>query len=265
MGLPPLPTFVIIGAQKCATRWLRMKLGEHPQVFTAEEELHFWNLSQRIDEAALAGYRAQFRGWSGEPIVGEATPGYTIRRHKPPEIARRMREAIPDVRLIAVLRNPIDRANSAVRHHIKHHRLPEGARLADVVRKHWPPERDPLCIVSGGWYAQSLAPFMFRFDEQLLVLFHDDVVRDPARPYADALRHVGADPGFVPERLSEVVFSNERGGPDDPHVVSAEERAELWNLFEEDVAQLEMMLDADLSHWRPGGVAPDANASAATG
>ena len=34
-----LPTFIVIGAQKCATRWLRINLGQHPQIFTAPSEL----------------------------------------------------------------------------------------------------------------------------------------------------------------------------------------------------------------------------------
>jgi hypothetical protein len=203
-----------------------------------------------MEAIGIEGYRSQFEGWSGEPIVGEATPGYMIRRHKPHEVARRIREGLPDARLIAVLRNPIDRANSAVRHHIKHRRLPRGTRLADLVGDGWRPEDDVLSIIGGGWYAQSLAPFLFRFDDRLLVLFHDDVIHDPARPYAAALRHVGADPGFAPARLSEVVFSNERG-PHDAQAITAEERVALWRLFEDDVEQLEAMLDVDLSHWRP--------------
>jgi hypothetical protein len=250
MTTPPPPTFVIIGAQKSATRWLRMKLGAHPQIFTAEEELHFWNVPWRVRALGIEGYRAQFAGWDGEPIVGESTPGYMIWRHQPHAVALRMRDGLPDVRLIAILRNPIDRAMSAMLHHVKHHRIRQGARLLDVVREQGPPESDRLCLISGGWYAASLAPFMFRFDEQLLVLFHDDVVHDPAKPFAAALRHVGADPGFVPEQLSEVVFSN-RSPEVDAASLSPGDRAELWQFFEDDVEHLEDLLGVDLSHWRP--------------
>ena len=44
---PPLPTFLIIGAQKSATRWLRLNLGLHPDVFTARGELEFFNNGDR--------------------------------------------------------------------------------------------------------------------------------------------------------------------------------------------------------------------------
>ena len=109
-----LPTFVIIGAQKSATRWLRTNLGEHPDIFAARSEMHFWNNGHRVRKLGIEHYAEQFEGWRGERIVGEATPGYMIWRHHPALVAQRIDEHLPDVRLIAILRNPIDRAQSAM-------------------------------------------------------------------------------------------------------------------------------------------------------
>src|SRR2546423_9620258 len=147
----PLPTFLIIGAQKSATRWLRLNLGLHPDVFSASSELEFFNNAERVERGGDS-YRAQFEGWSGESYVGEATPGYMFWHHGPRVIAGRIRQTVPDVRLIAILRNPVDRAQSAVVHHIKGGSLAPGSQVLDVVKR-TPPERDPLGIVSGGWYA----------------------------------------------------------------------------------------------------------------
>jgi hypothetical protein len=72
------PTFVIIGAQKSATRWLRTNLGHHPQILTAPSELHFWNNDRRFEKLGVEWYADQFEGWHGEPIVGEATPGLHV-------------------------------------------------------------------------------------------------------------------------------------------------------------------------------------------
>src|SRR5262249_45990286 len=157
-----------------------------------------------------------------------------------------------DARLIAILRNPIDRALSSMLHHVKHQRISRDARLIDVIRENMPPERDPLGIVAGGWYAASLGPYAFRFGDALLVLLHYDVVKDPVVPYRRALEHIGADTAFVPERLSEVVFSNRRD--DTEYRLSADERAEIWEFFREDVEQLEDLLDIDLSRWQPDAV-----------
>ncbi len=250
-----LPTFVIIGAQKSATRWLRSNLGEHPDIFTAGSELHFWNNQYRVEKLGLDWYRDHFEGWNGERIVGEATPGYMIWRHHPAYVAKRLHDRLPEVRLIALLRNPIDRAQSAMVHHIRRKRLPAGSRLLDVVREQRPSESDWFCLVSGGWYAASLQPFLERFGDQLLVLFHDQIALEPARPYEAALRHVGADPTFLPDALARVVFSNQHGRAGRKNPLPIEDRAELWEYFRDDVARLEQMLGVDLSHWAPDAAA----------
>ena len=97
----------------------------------------------------------------------------------------------------------------------------------------------------------SLAPYVEHFGDQLLVLFHDDVTADPARPYRTALQHVGADPDFTPPDLSRVVFSNQVGRAGRKNRLTVEDRLELWEYFREDVARLEQMFGVDLSRWAP--------------
>jgi hypothetical protein len=259
---PPLPDFLIIGAQKSATRWLRVNLGLHPEVFTADAELSFFDRPGKIDALGLDWYRHQFDGWSGERLVGEATPGYMMWRHDPARIADRIQELLPDVRLLAVLRNPVDRARSGLVHHIKHQRVAPDARLMDMVRR-VPPTEDPLGLVSGGWYAASLRPYVRRFGDRLLVLLHDDVSTDPAGVFKQAAGHIGADPSFLPPELAEVRFSNQGETPGGERTggsgrsrprkgaLTDDERVELYAYFRRDVAQLERMIGRDLSHWDP--------------
>ena len=57
-----LPTFVIIGAQKSATRWLRINLGHHPEIFTAGSEMHFWNNGHRVEKLGARVVRRPVRG-----------------------------------------------------------------------------------------------------------------------------------------------------------------------------------------------------------
>ena len=203
---PPLPTFLIIGAQKSATRWLRSNLGKHPDVFTADEELAYFN-RRSFGRNDTDWYRDQFAGWSGEPIVGEATPGYMIWTNDPARTARRIHKTVPDVRLVALLRNPVDRANSAMVHHKRRQRIPADAGLLDLVHAQRP-EDDGFGLVSGGWYAASLQPYRKLFGDQLLVLLHDEVESDPRALYTRALEHIGASPDFVPPEIDAVVFSN---------------------------------------------------------
>jgi len=245
------PTFVIIGAQKSATRWLRINLGHHPEIFTAQSELHFWNNGHRVEKLGVEWYADQFEGWNGEQIVGEATPGYMFWRHHPELVAQRMKQHRPDLKVIAILRNPVDRAQSALMHQIRRQRIPSGTRLVDAVREGGAPESEWFCLVSGGWYAASLAPYAEHFGDQLLVLFHDDVTTNPARPFRAALEHVGADPDFTSPELSRVMFSNQRGRAGRKNQLTNADRIELWEYFRDDVARLEQMFGVDLAHWAP--------------
>lgn len=248
----PLPTFLIIGAQKSGTHWLRFNLGLHPDVFSANGEIWFFNNRDRYNDLGVDWYRSQFEGWAGEPIVGESTSGYLFWRHHPATVADRIKEVVPQVRLLAILRNPIDRAQSALVHHIEMGALPRDADLLQLVRA-TPPEHEPLGIISGGWYAASLEPYLRLFGEQVLVLLHDDISIDPRAFYAEATRHVGASPGFVPTGLEQVRHSHQEGPSAEPsrQPLTASQRSELYSYFAEDVARLEAMIGRDLSRWAP--------------
>ncbi len=257
--MTPLPTFVVIGAQKSATRWLRTNLGEHPDIHVAPRELVFFSSTERYARG-LSWYREQFEGWDGQPVVGEASPAYMMWRHHPDRVAARVHESLGRVPVIAILRNPVERAQSAFRHHLDQGRIEPGTALLQHVRA-CPPEQDRLGIVSGGWYAASLRPYRERFGDRLLVLLHDDLGTDAAGPYRATLHHIGADESFVPPALDRVRFSNRAGsGAADAAHLSPDERAELYAYFRADVAELEAMLGRDLSAWDPAGGATGARA-----
>jgi len=249
----PLPTFLIIGAQKCATRWLRFNLGLHPDVYTASTELSFFNNGPRFEDLGVSWYRDQFGGWAGEPVVGEATPGYMFWRHRPHICSDRIRDVVPDAHLIAILRNPIDRAQSAMNHHIASSGLAKDSDLLDLVEQ-TPPERDRLGLISGGWYAASLEPYRATFGEQLLILLHDDIDKDPQSFYRRAAEHIGATRAFLPPDLEAVRFSyRQRPGIDRNGIspLTIEQRRKLFEYFADDVGKLETLLGRDLSAWDP--------------
>jgi hypothetical protein len=105
-----LPDFVIIGAQKCGTSSLYHLLTRHPHVErAATKELHFFDL---LFDEGIEWYRQCFpppKLKDGRRTIhGEATPGYLFH----PLVPERMAEAVPQARLIALLRNPANRAYS---------------------------------------------------------------------------------------------------------------------------------------------------------
>lgn len=114
-----LPDFLIIGAQKCGTSSLFRWLGESPHVaLSSRKEVHFFDLQFH---EGVDWYRSYFppsgaRGEGGgqRPPVGESSPYYLFH----PLAARRVREVLPDVRLIVLVRNPVHRAVSHYYHEV---------------------------------------------------------------------------------------------------------------------------------------------------
>lgn len=111
-----LPNFIIIGAQRSGTTYLYNILLTHPSVIPAfRKEVHFFD---KNFHRGLAWYRAHFPTIlekifnnstnSCRTITGEASPYYLFHPHAP----SRIRDLLPKVKLIALLRNPIDRAFS---------------------------------------------------------------------------------------------------------------------------------------------------------
>lgn len=108
------PHFLIIGAARSGTTSLYSYLVEHPRVVAAaKKELHFFDL--RFPNGP-AWYRDQFPSLSPDTITGEASPYYLFHSHVP----KRVFKLLPHVKLIVLLRNPVDRAYSHYYHAVKH-------------------------------------------------------------------------------------------------------------------------------------------------
>jgi hypothetical protein len=248
----PLPTFLIVGAQKSGTRWLVRNLARHPDVYAAPGEPTFFNRDAYPD---LDDYRNHFMEWKGESKIGEATPGYMMWRERPDRTAERIHETLPGVRLVAILRDPIERTQSAFIHHIHMGRIPPDSDLLETLRA-TPPAEDRYGLISGSWYGRSLRRYVDLFGDDLKVIFTDDVARDPVAAYQATKLHLGIRDEFVPDGLARVIYSN----PAPPSQLDAsgrrrhltdQARAYIWSHVEEDVVDLEKMLGVDLRHWRP--------------
>ena len=103
-----LPSFLGIGAQKSGTTWLHARLREHPSLFLpAEKELHYfdWNFHR-----PLHGYARRFAD-AGDRLPGEITPGYGMLS---PDRISFVARVLPGVRLIYLMRDPVERAWSQV-------------------------------------------------------------------------------------------------------------------------------------------------------
>jgi hypothetical protein len=200
----PDPNFLLIGAQKCGTTWLWRMLREHPDVFTPEaKELHFFNKATGYARG-LDWYREQFAGHAGEIAIGECTPNYfwtsrdeaeILESGRTRDIPALVNEHYPGMKLMVLLRDPVDRAVSAYYHHINAGRVAPGQRIFDVGHR--------FGIISMGWYDVHLEAWLGQFPrDQLMILFYEeDITAEPVQTLREVYRFVGVDDAFEPENV----------------------------------------------------------------
>lgn len=191
-----LPDFLVIGAEKSGTTWLKHNLNEHPDVFVpAQKELNFFDKDENY-EKGLEHYASYFNKAAPASVKGELTPGYL---HTPEVAAARIYEYFPDIKLIAILRDPIDRAWSNYAMHRADGRISEP--FSQVLHKDHP-------IIRKGFYYHQLQPYLQRFPEQnILILNYDRLKTQPAFLLQQVFAFIGVDDSFVPTKSKEVIFS----------------------------------------------------------
>lgn len=207
----PLPSFLIIGAQKGGTTSLHEYLIEHPLVSPpSTKEVHYF------DHAYHRGpgwYRAHFSPadrW-GE-ITGESTPYYLFHPLVPERVAR----DLPESKLIVILRNPIDRAFS---HHNHERALGyEELRFEEAIAREFDRlegEEERISedryrsfshqhhsYLSRSRYAEQLERWFLHIDrDRFLILCSEELFEDPGKALREAQQFLGLEPD-VPEDLT---------------------------------------------------------------
>src|SRR4051812_13293797 len=106
------PTFLVIGAAKCATTVLCRILGEHPQVYVPPaKELYFFNDDDLFHRKGWPWYESLFFAGRNQPFRGEGTPLYTM-RDEYPQVVDRIADALPRAKLIYMVRHPLRQIES---------------------------------------------------------------------------------------------------------------------------------------------------------
>ena len=208
-----LPNFLIVGAAKAGTTALHKYLEQHPQIYmTPTKETNFFAFeSQEInfqgvgDEALkdfsitdLETYKAQFAGVTNEKALGEACPSYLYY----PQAANRIKQYIPQARLIVILRNPVDRAYANFLHTVRDDREPhqnfalalqdELTRIANNWEWFWH-------YIQLGYYGAQLKRYYEIFaPSQIKVYLYEDLKENPVALLQNIFRFIEVDDTFVP-------------------------------------------------------------------
>lgn len=188
----PLPNALIIGGMKCGTTTLNAWLREHPQVaFSSVKEIHFFD---KHYAKGAHWYRTHFPIWEtlrGAHCRIEATPSYLSNAMV---TAPRMSALIPNAKLIAMLRNPVERAISHYCHLQRNGietRPPEIALTAEVSRS----GRNANPYKERGLYAQQLEAFIEHYSrEQILIIKSEEFFKDPEATFLQTQLFLNLNP-----------------------------------------------------------------------
>jgi hypothetical protein len=173
------PDFVIVGATKAATTWLQRNLQQHSAVFMPGPETHYF--SRHFDRGP-AWYSAFFAPAQPHQLVGEKSNSYLDH----PTAPQRLKETLPDARLIVQLRNPIDRAYSDYCMHFR-----RGEVSADIDQHLGKDGPHAERLRASGLYFRHISRFLELFPrEQLCVTFYDDL-GDPGLVLNRIRKHIG--------------------------------------------------------------------------
>lgn len=170
-----LPDFIIIGAQKAGTSSLFYYLSQHPDLaLAAQKEIHYYNY-YREKGKGLNWYKSFFPSVFSDKQTGEASPYYLFDAAVP----QRIKQDVPGVKLIVLLRNPIDRAYSAYSMNARRAANPFPTFEQAIANEDMSQEASRVYLWRG-LYAQHLKHWLEHFKpEQLLVIKSEDFFTDP--------------------------------------------------------------------------------------
>lgn len=205
-----LPNFLILGAQKAGTTALYYALSKHPEVFTSavKEPRYFTDEAKALADAAGPGdgetrmttsreeYEELFAEAGSAIARGEASPSYLYDPDAPAKIKR----LIPDAKLIAILRNPVERAYSNFLYLVREGREPLhdfGAALAEEEGRRSNGWSTAWCYKDKGFYGEQLERYFAHFEpEQIRCYLYEDYNEDPETTVKDVYRFLGVDDSF---------------------------------------------------------------------
>lgn len=184
------PEVIGIGAQKCASSWIHAILGAHPDVGVSDpKEVDFFSY---YFDRGYRWYEEHFAEFTDKSVRFESSPSYFYDPRSPERAATYN----PDMKVLALLRNPVERAYSNHLHEVVKGHIPTCAFEEGI-------KNNPTYLEQGR-YAAHLSRWFDAFPrEQIKVMFAEDITKDPAAAAADVFRFIGVDSDFESGVFSE--------------------------------------------------------------
>lgn len=198
--------FLVIGAQKSGTTTLFKYMHHHPQLYLpAQKETNFFAIEDGPSKGLPWYLQTYFAGADERKRWGEVCPSYMGYSVAP----ERIHAMCPDAKLVAILRNPVDRAYSHYRMAVRRGMESRTFRqtVEDLRGRHGgPPETkvwdDAPFVLEFSRYGRSLERYLRHFHrEQMLILFQEDLASRPEALLATLLSFLEVDAGYKPPNL----------------------------------------------------------------
>ena len=291
-----LPNFLIIGVQKAGTSSIYHYLKQHPQVYMSPvKETNFFERDwENADPEAcdrkkngiytFSQYSQLFENVTDEIAIGEASPNYLFHYEASASL---IQNHLPDVKLIAILRNPIERAYSDYLMHVRDS-IGKPKPFAEHIQK-----ANTSYTIRKGLYYDGLQHYLDKFGcDRVRVYLYEDLYRDSVQFMQEIYRFLGVDETFntdtsqklqvaqVPKNQTvnrllrtenplrsmaasalkailppearqnlRSALMNLNSQDKSKLTLSAEERKQLADFYREDVLNLQELIQRDLSSW----------------
>ena len=259
--------FVVAGGMRCATGWIRECLKEHPDIFIAQKEPHFFD---RNYEKGLDWYSSFFVDYKNEELIGEKTASYFHDLIVPD----RIKSNFPNCKIIICLRDPLERMFSHYSMLAEEDQSLRQKGFLDSVQS-------DIDYVKRSLYYESVSKFIECFSvNDVLITIYEDKDKDPVKFIQNIYIFVGVDPTFkapsalVRTKLGQFEHNNWFWGrvgkimlhPRTPFMfksmysairpsytetgITEKEYSILSKYFIDDIIKLEEILGRDLNCWK---------------
>lgn len=246
------PDFLVVGAARAGTTTLYQWLLEHPQVYVKPDKRPEPSFFLKSAEYAkgFEHYAQLFAAAAPDQVAGEASTSYLYH----PVCAPRIAADLPGVKIVALLRHPADRAWSSYWHTRRHGMESlsfEAAIEQESEREAHPAdpldELRPHAYTGRSRYAEQIARLQALFPRADLYFgLFDDLVDDPLRVARGVFDFLGVDPEFRPPSVAVRLNTSTPREADFPAAL----RARMGQIFEPDIAAVEVLLGRALPAWR---------------
>jgi hypothetical protein len=186
------PNFLYIGTSKAGSTWIFKALSWHPEVYMySGKNLGYFSTRYERD---WDWYISNFKPEPQHRVIGEVSHSYLVSE----AAAERIHERLPSVKMMACLREPVERTFSDYLDGIKNGKL-TGSFEEEL-------ERTPA-LIRRSRYATNIAPYLNRFDrKQIHIASFDQLKFDPASFAGDLFAFLEVEPLELPSRLRDKVL-----------------------------------------------------------